>query len=879
MRWTAYLAEAFRALLRKRAVEEEMDEELRFHLEMEIEKSLRAGMSREEARRVAYVRFGGVERVKEEVREERGVRPLEDLMADVRYALRQLRKNPGFAAVAIVTLALGIGANTAVFSVLHRVILSPLDFDEPERLVRVYQTHESYGGGIWVSGPAFLDYREKIDAFEHAAAIYNYQETGFTLTGFGPPRRVTQLQVSSDFFDVYRSYPTLGRRFHREEESSSARVAVLSHRLWKALSGEESILGQQVLLDGDAIEVIGVMPAGFEDVVGGDVDLWMPLELQDENATQNRGNHYLSVIARLRPGVALEQAWAQLDALSVSQAVLYPRNHVGWAAEVKPLYDDVVGNAGTMLYLLLGAAGLVLLIACVNVASLFLARNITRERELALRSAIGAGRFRLVRQLLTESLTVAIVGGLAGLALAYWGVRTLLPLASEALPRADEVTFEATLFVFALVLALFTVLVFGLAPALRFSGPQLEGSLREHPRTATRGARGRRLRDVLVTTQVALAILLLVGAGLFMRSLVELQRVDLGIRPSGVMTFEVDLGGPRYAEPAARIAFHRDLQGRLSAHPDIQAASAISKLPVSDVFNSWTFTYLSASGEVMQHGGGADFRIIEGDYFAALGIELSSGRYFESTDDSDAPDVAIINQSLARKYYEGRDPLGQYIAADRVWQIVGVVRDVAHDSRGSTTPKVYLPHGQFGDNRNWALTQVVATSIPRREFFDIARREMAAIDPQLVMHNQRSMREVTGAAIARERFAFTLMGVFAGLALTLAVVGLYGVMAYTVGQRTQEFGVRLAIGATPGGIRWSVFRHGTAIVGAGVALGLLAALAVSRLLESMLYGVSATDPLTFVLVPLALMTTTLLAGVIPARRATRVDPVEALRYE
>jgi predicted permease len=528
---------------------------------------------------------------------------------------------------------------------------------------------------------------------------------------------------------------------------------------------------------------------------------------------------------------------------------------------------------------LLGAAGLVLLIACVNVASLFLARNITRERELALRSAIGAGRFRLVRQLLTESLTVAIVGGLAGLALAYWGVKTLLPLASEALPRADEVTFEATLFAFALVLALFTVVVFGLAPALRFSGPQLEGALRENPRTSTRGARGRRLRDVLVTSQVALAILLLVGAGLFMRSLLKLQHLDLGIRPSGVMTFEVHLGGPRYAEPAARIAFHRDLQGRLSAHPDIQAASAISKLPVSDVFNSWTFTYLAASGEVMQHGGGADFRIIEGDYFEALGIELLSGRDFESTDDSDAPAVAIINQSLARRYYEGRDPLGQYIAADRVWQIVGVVKDVAHDSRGSTTPKVYLPHGQFGDNRNWALTQVVATSIPRREFFEIARREMAAIDPQLVMHNQRSMRDVTGAAIARERFAFTLMGVFAGLALTLAVVGLYGVMAYTVGQRTQEFGVRLAIGATPGGIRWSVFRHGTAIVGAGVALGLVAALAVSRLLESMLYGVSATDPLTFVLVPLALMTTALLAGVIPARRATRVDPVEALRYE
>jgi len=879
MRWIAFLREAFDALFRKQKAEEEMDEEIRFHLELEVEKNLRAGMSSEEARRQAYLRFGGVERVKEEVRSERGARPLEDLLSDVRYAIRQLRKNPGFAAVAIVTLALGIGANTAVFSVLQRVILSPLGFDQPERLVRIYQTHESFNGGIWVSGPAFLDYREKIDAFEHAAAIYNYQESGFTLTGMGPPRRVTQRQVSSDFFDVYRAYPTLGRRFYEEEERSSARVAVLSHHLWRAISGAESLVGEQVVLDGDAVEVVGVMPAGFEDVVGGDVDLWMPLELQDANARENRGNHYLSVVARLRSGVTLEQARAQLDALSASQAELYPRSHQGWAATVEPLYDDVVGNAGTMLYLLLGAASLVLLVACVNVASLFLARNISREREFALRSAIGAGRFRLVRQLLTESLTVAVVGALAGLALAYWGVESLLPLASEALPRADEVRFDATLFVFALALALLTVVVFGLAPALRFCGPRLERSLREHPRTSTGGARSRQARDVLVTSQVALAILLLVGAGLFMRSLFKLQHVDLGIRTGGVMTFEVHLGGPRYSEPVSRIAFHQNLQSRLSDHPDIQAAGAISKLPVSDVFNSWTFTYLSASGEVMQHAGYADFRVIEGGYFEALGIGLLKGRQFEPTDDSDAPQVAIVNQSLAERFYEGRDPLGQRIAADRVWRIVGVVNDVAHDSRGSTTPKVYLPHGQFGDNRNWALTQVVATSIPRREFFDIARRELAAVDPQLVMHNPRAMREVTGAAIARERFAFTLLGVFAAVALSLAVVGLYGVMAYTVGQRVQEFGVRLAIGATPGGIRWSVFRHGTAIVGAGIAVGLMASFALSRLLESMLFDVSASDPLTYVVVPLVLIVTALLAGSIPARRATRVDPVEALRYE
>jgi putative ABC transport system permease protein len=875
----AHLAEAFNALFRRGRVEAELDEEVRFHLEMEIEKNLRAGMTPEEARRLARLRFGGVEQVKEEVREESGVRWLEDVLLDLRYAVRQLRRNPGFAAVAVLTLALGIGANTAVFSVLHSVILSPLGYNEPGRLVRIYQTHETFGAGSWVSGPVFLDYRERLEGVESVAAMYNYSELGFTLTGAGSARRVTMLPVSSDFFDVYRVQPIIGRRFVREEERGSARVAVLSHRLWRAIGGDAGVLGQRLELDGDPYEVIGVMPAGFVDVVGGDVDLWIPLELQDQNARENRGNHYLSVIARIEPGVTLEQARSRLVSLAASQAELYPRDNGDWSAEMVPLQDDVVGSAGALLYLLLGASGLVLLIACVNVASLFLSRHVARERELAVRAAIGAGRFRLTRQLVTESLVIALIGGAAGLALAYWGVEALLPLGSDAVPRAQEVSFDATLFAFALAVTLLTIVIFGLAPALRFVNPRLDRSLREDSRTGTGAARSRRLRDTLVTSQVALAILLLIGAGLLMRSLLSLRAVDLGINPRDVMTFEIHLGGPRYADPAARIAFHREFEDRLRAYSGVRAVGAVSKLPVSDVYNSWTFSYLSASGEVMRHAGYADFRIIEGDFFEALNIELLAGRRFGPNDRPDAPQVAIVNQSLARRYFEGRDPLGQRIAADRVWTIVGVVADVAHDGRGSVTNKVYLPHTQFGDDRNWALTQVVSTTIPRSDLLAIARQELAAIDPQLVIHNARSMREVAGSAIAQERFAFTLLGIFAAVALSLAAVGIYGVMAYNVGRRTREFGIRLALGASPLAVRRSVFRQGSAIVGIGIAGGLLGAFLLSRLLRSLLFGVGATDPLTFVLVPLALAMVALAAGYLPARRATRVDPVQVLRQE
>ncbi|NIM49933.1 MAG: FtsX-like permease family protein [Gemmatimonadales bacterium] len=807
---------------------------------------------------------------------------MRQVFRDLRRTARVLVKSPAFALVAVLTLALGVGANTAVFSVLNRVILRPLEYHEPERLVRLYQAHVDAPGELnWVSGAAFLDYREMAGGFEAVAAIYNYRDVGFTLTGNGAPRRVTSFPVSADFFDVFHVRPIMGRTFLREEERGSARIAVLSHRLWAThWGGDRNIIGRSVVLDGHPHEVVGVMPGDFVDVVGGDVDLWIPLELQDQNARENRGNHYLSVIARLEAGVSLEEAQARLDVVTAGLAERYPRTDASWFARLVPLHDDVVGNTGTALYVLLGAAGLVLLIACVNVVNLFLARNADRQRELAIRSALGSGRIRLIRQLLTESLAVAVVGGMAGLAVAHWGVRALLALIPDSLPRAREVSPDATLLFFALGTTLLIGVIVGMIPALRFTNPNLDQTLRDTTRTSTGGLRSSHIRNALVTSQVTLALVLLIGAGLLMKSLLKLQQVDLGIAPGPMMTFEVHLPESRYGEPSSRAAFHQALHDRLEAVPGVDAVGAISWLPVSDIYNTWTFTYLSAEGEVMEHGGMADFRVIEGGYFDAMNIGLLEGRQFERTDGADAPLVAIINQSTARRYYEGRDPLGQpFAVAGRAWRVIGVVQDAAHDHRGAFTPKIYLPHAQFAYDRNWSLIQAVSTTTDRPDLVDIARRELAEIDPQLVIHNAQSMQAVMGTAIAREKFTFLLMGIFAAVALSLATVGIYGVLAYSVTQRTREIGIRMALGADLRAVRWAVVRHGAILAAVGISGGLLGAFALSQLLRSLLFEVRVRDPLTFTVVPITLALVALLAGYIPARRATKVDPIEVLRHE
>jgi len=867
-------------LFNKEKRDQELAEELKSHLQMHIEDNLRSGLSAKEARRVALIKLGGIEFTKENYRDRRSLPVLESLIRDIRFALRMYCKNPGFTAVAVLTLAFGIGANTAVFSVLNRVVLNPLQYDEPNRLVRLYQDHqESVITGGWVAGAAFLDYREMAEGLESVTAMYNYQEYGFTLTAGERPRRVTMLPVSSDFFGAYRVRPHSGRFFSREEERSDARIIVLSHRLWNAYSGgDPEIIGQSILLDDEAFEVIGVTPPGFVDVIGGDVDLWIPLELQDQNATQNRGNHYLSVVGRLKEGWTLEEAQAQLLVLSASLGEEYPNTDEGYIARIVPLHDDVVGGAGSMLYLLLAAAGLVLLIACVNVANVSLARNLARERELAIRSALGSGRGRLLRMLLTESVTIAVVGGLAGLGLARWGVDALLALSPDAIPRRDELSFDGTLFAFALGVTLLTVLLFGLLPALQHSRLSPASSLRDQTRTRSVGKRGRRIRGLLVTSQVGLAIVLLVGTGLLIRSLAELNHVDLGLIPGHTTTFEVHLGGPRYEEADTRIRFHETFTDRLGQIPGVEHAGVASRLPVTGLFNSWGFMYLAADGATPR--GGADIRVVEGEYFEALGIERVRGRGYEPTDGQEAPFVVLINETLAKRYFPDRDPIGEPLTFQgRVWRIIGIMKNVAHDHRGTFTPKIYISHPQFAWDRNWRMFYVVTTATERNDLAELIRQGLAAIDPSLVIHGIRPMRGILDAAIAAERFSFALMGVFGAVALVLAAVGLYGVLAFSVNQRTQEIGIRMALGADIPALRWFVLREGLAVVGLGTAIGLGAACGLGKVLPAALFGVSTTDPLTYVAAPTALAVVAFFAAYLPARRATKIDPMEALRLE
>lgn len=820
-------------------------------------------------------------------REKRGL-SMNSILQDVRYAFRTLRKSPLFTIVAIVTLALGMGANTAVFSVLENVILSPLPYDEPGELVQIVQLYTPTGEESQpVSAPVFLDYRENLDRLESVAALNNTREWGPTLTGRGSPQRITALPVSFDFFRVYRAPPLHGRTLLREDERGPSQVVVLSHRFWMALAdGDTSVLGESLILDGEPYEIVGVMPASFIDVVGGDVDLWLPHDFETRqydsplisSVSNSRGNHYLSVIGRMKSGVTLDQARAQLDARSAHQKDTDPATYEKWSARITPLHDDVVGRAGSMLRILMGAAGLVLLIACVNVASLFLGRCLARQRELAIRAALGSGRFRLVRQLLTESLVLAVSGGIAGLALAHWGVQALLALSPDSIPRAHEISPDRTLFIFALLVTVTTGLVFGLVPALGFANPKLEQSLRTSERANTSSLGSSRVRAALVTSQITLALLLLVGSGLLMKSFVKLQHVELGVTPGNTLTFKVHLPDSTYSDPADRAAFHQSFADYVKTIPGVERVGAISYLPVTGVFNAWIFGVADANGEIER--GLAQFRIVEGEYFETLHIPLVAGRTFVRSDHAETSPVAVINVAAAEKYFAGRSPLGQDILmSDSKRRIVGVVQNVAHDPRGTKSPKVYIPHTQFADDRNWSLTQLVATVAERSDLAELVRSELAAIDSGLVMHNVRSMASIADQAIAREEFAFTLMSVFAGVALLLAAVGIYGVLSYSVGQRTREIGIRMALGAHSRHVRRSVLRQGAAIVAFGILGGLLGAFVFTRLMRTLLYEVSVTDPLVFCVAPIVLLLVAGIASYIPARRATMVDPLKALRCE
>lgn len=800
---------------------------------------------------------------------------------DLRQTLRSLRASPAFALVAILTLALGIGANTAVFSVVNSVILSPLPYREPDRLVRLYAASRAEPTARqFLDGPGLVDLRDRVSAFESVGMMYTYREIGADLIAAdGHPERVRVGRVNAEYFQTLGATPLLGRAFTREEERADARAVILSHRLWQDFAaGDPAIVGRTINLNGESVEVVGVMRPTFQDVAGSDVAAWTPVNLVPGGSNQ-RGNFYLSAFARLRPGVSLSQALSQVRAFDAQQEERFPSQRNAQYARrtnILPLHEDVVGDSRQALYLLMGAAGLVLLIACLNVANLFLARSLAHTRETAVRAALGAGRARLVGQRLTESLLVALAGGLVGSATAYWGVKLLLRISPASLARSETLHLDPTLFVFALAVTALTGVLFGAAPAIGASRADPHDALRESARGNTAGRRSRHVRSVLVASQVSVALMLLVGAGIVIRTFAAQLQRDLGFAAGEVSTFEINLPLARYDSAATRVRLHAALQASLRAIPGVASVGATSWLPGSGDYHEWGIEYRDADGKRARTE--AQARVIDGEYLASLGIPLLTGRTFAAQDVAGKPPSAMISQALATRAFGSTDPLGRQVTTGgTTFTVVGVAGDVATRANWDAAPIVYIPHTQFADDRNWSLAYVVRSRLAPEELSRRARAALEAIDPALVVHRPRTMDAVVSQHLARDRFVLLLMLVFGGIALTLAAVGVYGVLSFVVTQRQHEIGVRLALGARAGQVRSIVMRQGLVVAGVGVVLGVAGSIGLSGFLQSISANVQARDPVVFGGATAVLVIAVVLAGYVPTRRATRVNPLDVLR--
>jgi len=818
---------------------------------------------------------------------------MDPLWQDIRYALRTLARKPGFTFVAVVTLALGIGANTAIFSVVNAVLLRPLPYPEPERLVQVWNKLESAGlPQLWFSEPEIIDYRQRQQHFEDIAV---FTAQGANLTGAGEPQRVTLCFTSAPFFPVLGVNPLLGRTFTPEEDvPGNDRVVVLSHAFWEQqFGGDPSAVGRSVTLNENPYVVIGVMPPGFA-FPPEEVQLWTPLAINTAEP-DSRGSHYLEAVARIKLSISFEEAQAGISGVARQVATDnrdYYREGRGWGSYLIPLHDSYVGEIRPALLVLLAAVGFVLLIACANLANLLLARATVRQKEIAIRAALGAGRLRIVRQLLTESVLLALAGGAAGLLPAYAGLRVLPALSPEGLPRLGEIQIDPRVLGFTLTLSVLTGLFFGLVPAWHAARTDLQESLKEGGRRSA-GSGHHRLRGLLVVAEVALSLVLLVGAGLAMRSFYRLLGVNPGYRTENVLTFRTALPNARYPDLPRVNGFYRDLSARLAALPGVDSVSAIDLLPLSGLYSSGTVS-VEAPGAAFvpppadEHdpvpGIETDYRTVLPGYFETMGMTLQEGRFFMASDDAEAPPVAIIDEAFARHFWGDESPLGQRLTlgggSEPQWRtIVGVVRHIRHYGlQTEGREQLYLSHPQLPFAAR-SMHVVLRTSTDSASLFPVVRQLVAALDPELPLYDVDTMEQRLAASVTQPRFNLLLLGLFALVALVMAAVGLYGVMAYSVSQRTHELGVRMALGAQPRDIFRLVVGQGLLLTLAGVALGLLAAFGLTRLMRSLLFGVSATDPLTFTGVAAVLAGVALLACWLPARRATRVDPMLALRYE
>jgi predicted permease len=827
------------------------------------------------------------------------------MLQDLRYGLRMLVKSPGFSLVTVITLALGIGANTAIFSVVNAVLLNPLPYPESERLVLLNERNQQTEK-IFVSWPNYLDWREQNRVFENIGV---YNRDSYNLTGDGEPERLLTAQVSADLFSALRMDAGLGRVFNSDEDRRGANpVVVLSYGLWqRRFGGDSRILGRAITLNECGYTVIGVMPADFQFL--SRVELWVPAGQLSGGDWQQRGNHPgLYGVARLKSGVTIEQARADTEAIAVGLDNLYPDTNRDHRIAITPLIDTVIGDVGWTLWVLLAAASFVLLIACANVANLLLVRASARQREMAIRAALGASRARLARQLLTESVMMALLGGGGGVLLAFWSIKLLITGGAVIIPRASEVRLDGRVLAFAAAASVLTGILFGLAPAWQTGKVSLQQTLKEAGHSVT--AVKQRMRGALIVTEIALALVLLAGAGLLLRSFYQLNKVDPGFNYDHLLSFSLSLPEKKYSKPEQRIDFYSNLARALSALPGAKSVGLASGLPFGA--SSWRNSFVVEGRPIPPP---SEIPLLEGclvtpDYFRTMGIPLRAGRYFTDRDsrlraqaslpassppDSSAPNqgtqvggmnAIIIDEEFARRYWPNEDAVGNRIRVGPIdpgsplLTVVGVVGRVKMDKLSAESNRVqcYLPYLQFPYPFS-TMTVVIKSSQEPSQMIAVALQQIQSLDPNQPIYNLRTLEQVRAQSIAPERLNLTLLSLFAALALVLAAVGIYGVVSYSVSQRTHEIGIRLALGARRGDVLKQVVGQGMKLALLGTGIGLVSSFALTRSIKSLLFGVSATDPLTLTAIALLLIGVALLACFIPAWRATKVDPLVALRHE
>ena len=815
---------------------------------------------------------------REEMDGERGSTWLDDVVRDVRFGLRSLRRSPGFTLVAVLCLGLGLGANAAIFSVLNAVLLRPLPYPEPERVVRVWETMARVGMGS-VSVPNFRDWAEQATGFEQLAA---WQWGSANLQGTGEPERIRSIQATSNLFSLLGVRPLLGRTFvPGQDEPGKAKVVVIAESLWRTRFGADpALVGRTIRFDGAPYEVIGVMPAAFEFPPGGSRnDAWLVYEPSPDLA-KSRGAHFLAVVGRVKRGMSVEAATTQLEAVAARLEKAYPVEQGERGVKVSPLQDAVVGDVRPALLILFGAVALVLLIACANVANLLLARAAVRQREVAIRLALGAGRARLVRQFLVESLVLSSGGAILGLLLAWWGLSALAPLAEGALPLAGGVSLDLRVFAFLLAVAMLSGLLFGIVPAFQASRGDVRDSLTESGKSTSSG-RQQRFRSALVVVEIALSLILLVGAGLLLRGFLRLSGTPPGFDGHNVLTAHMAMPAERL--PTATARTYRPLLDGVRRVPGVRSAAIISMLPIQEAWTNGSYTVVGRPAPPLAQQPLAEERVASPGFFETLGIPILRGRDFQERDGESGSRVIVVNDTLARQAFPGADALGQRLAFGNAteYAIVGVVGSVRQ--AGLDHPplaEAYFPYGQvdaagyLGD-----ASLVVRTDVPPGTLAGAIRGAVHSVDPGLPLYKVMTMEQVIEESLAGRRLNLWLLGIFAGIALVLSAAGLYGVISYLVAQRTREIGVRIALGAQNRDVIGLVLRQGAGLTAAGIALGLLGALALTRVMESLLYGVSARDPLTYGALAAVFATVALIATWVPAQRASRVDPITAIRNE